>query len=156
MGLQHAIFSDHRRLYNFPHDQPMVWITDFSPSLYPPVDRWQVHGEDKVLLSHTCGTEGSTVRRYGVKTSGSLKTGVGSFSPSCKAPNICCQQSCLTIRLEYSTGQALFLKLKDKEEGKTMGGQYRENKWHVFLEKNTRKSKWNKNHHWKRGNPESD
>lgn len=145
---------DHKRLFNFPHDQ--VWITDFSPSLYPPADRWQVHGEDKVLLSHTCGTEGSTVgtvRQYCVKTSGSLNIGVGSFSPSRKAPNICCQQSCLTIRLEDSTDQALFLKLRDKEEGETMGGQEnteKTNDGQISIEKNNRKSKWNKNHHWKR------
>lgn len=43
---------------------------DNISNLYPPVEQWQVHGEDKGLLSHTCGTEGSgvsKVRRKGVK-----------------------------------------------------------------------------------------
>lgn len=50
---------DHRMLFHFPHEQPMSWINWLFPSLYPPVAQWQVHGEDIVLLSHTCGTEGS-------------------------------------------------------------------------------------------------
>lgn len=49
--------------------------------------------------------------------------GVGSFSPGCEAPHICCQEGCLSIGLKHGAGQAPLLKTKGKQDrGKVRGG----------------------------------
>lgn len=48
--------------------------------------------------------------------------------PCCKAPYICCQQSCLCISLQHSICQTALLTERDKKEGVSQPDSIREAK----------------------------